>query len=42
MDQLVSSTRIIDEKELKAFDTYAWRLNHMSEKTGIPDYEECW
>lgn len=38
----MAPTHIIDEQELKAFDSYAWRNSHMLEHSGIPNYSECW
>lgn len=40
MEQVVSAQNIIDEGELKAFDTYTWRNKHMLDKSGIPNYEK--
>ena len=39
MEQVVAAQNIIDESELKAFDTYTWRNKHMLDKSGIPNYE---
>ena len=42
MEELVAPANIIDESEVKAFDCYTERSNHLLEKSGIPDYSRCW
>ena len=42
MENIVSSNQIIDQKELKAFDTYIWRNKHMTDHSGIPNHDDCW
>ena len=42
MEKLVAADNIVDDKEWEAFDRYAQRGKHMSDNTGIPNYEQCW
>ena len=42
MDELLEAQNIIDGQELRTFDSYTWRNRHLSERTGIPNYEKCW
>jgi len=42
MDEIVNAENLIDINEIKNFDCYTKRNQHLCKRSGIPNYDDCW